>query len=329
MFAGRWPCDTVTKQPQGPPSCQPHRGGPTRPGPPHPPPPKLRETPEAPRGAGTRASPWQWLRHPTMGTPQDSPRCGCTRVARGQVLWGLMSPQPDTLAFPARQLPVLLPPPTGGGHPTCDTRTCRALVQGHAAASVSPSVQWVTTTASSHVLGGCMSRVPTAPQLQSPPTELPTWGHSSPPHPHCSPAQPPCPQTCPHQCPPVTAAPSATQRGDKEEGEELAAPSPSDTGVSRARCQYLAAHTQALPPAPPNSRATWAAHAVAQPRPTAPFIFRLLQHSFPAAHPKDCRGTQWAMACVTPCPAPAPLRATPCTSCASVSPSVTFAHQPC
>lgn len=63
-------------------------------------------------------------------------------------------------------------------------------------------------------------------------------------------------------------------------------------------------HTQALPPKPPNSRVVRGAHTLAQPRPTAPFIFRLLRHGFPAAHPKHRRVTGWAVGSETPCPAP-------------------------
>lgn len=157
--------------------------------------------------------------------------------------------------------------------PTCamgDNRCLQCVPEGARAGSPQPPAHWMPP----QIAQGANIGTPIPPTA--------AWHNPTSPNLH---GHPPAP--------PATAA-----LGDREQhkegakrGKDLAAPSPLDTGISWARCQDPAAHTQALPPKPPNSRAARDAHAVAQPRPTAPFIFRLLLHGFPIARQKCRQGT--------------------------------------
>lgn len=347
-FAGRWPCDTVTKQPRHPPTtASPLWGDPLG----------LRPPPAAPRNGGggprgplqrrTPHQPWREMHHPPQGHPRAPPAMA-TLLGHGAKSPGVW--RPATLlpaAFPAGQ-PSAMPAPlaTTHGLPCCSgamgtprvTPRPQNLPEGWLPSSMAVP-QFSHLCNGARLLGDAW-----VGSLQPPGPQTPPLNRSGCQHRGTHPAQPlTAAQLSPH-IPKPTRAPtstpwprepqgltSSTMRGHTGpgRGEDLAAPSPLDTGISWAQCQNPAVHTQALPPKPPNSRATQDAHAVAQPGPTAPFIFGLLRHGFPAACPKCCQGTRWDTGSETPCPAPAALRVIPCTSRASVSPLVTFAHQPC
>lgn len=155
-------------------------------------------------------------------------------------------------------------------------------------------MQWVTTAASSACRRARGQGPPSLLHTGRPPKIAQGANIGTPIPPTAARHNPTSPNLRGHPpAPPATAALGGREQRKEgtKRGKDLAAPSPSDTGVSWARCQDPAAHTPALPPKPPNSRAARDAHAVAQPRPTAPFIFRLLLHGFPVARQKCRRGT--------------------------------------